>query len=113
MTKVTILPVFAQNEQQSYLAVAGDKQSLGSTVGEALDAVMSQLQNGESSTFVIVQQSKPDKFFDAEQQAQLAQLMNDWREARDTNVDFPESAQAELERLLKPSYSRPPPAPMQ
>ena len=71
MTTITILP----EKADSYRAVAGDKESTGRTAGEALDALTSQLEDEESGTLVIVQNRKPDEFFDAAQQARLTELM--------------------------------------
>jgi hypothetical protein len=71
MTTITILP----EKNDSYRAVAGDKESTGRTAGEALDALSSQLEEEESGTLIIVQQRKADHFFNDTQQARLAELM--------------------------------------
>lgn len=71
MTTITILP----EKSDSYRAVAGDKESTGRTAGEALDALTSQLEDEESGTLVIVQNYKPDQFFNAAQQERLTELM--------------------------------------
>lgn len=72
MTTITILP----EKNDSYRAVAGDKESTGRTAGEALDALTSQLEGEESGTLVIVQNRRADRFFSATQQQRLAQLMH-------------------------------------
>lgn len=71
MTTITILPERAD----SFRAVAGDKESTGRTAGEALDALTSQLEDGENGTLVIVQNRKADEFFSAAHQQRLTQLM--------------------------------------
>jgi DNA-binding NtrC family response regulator len=71
MMTITILP----EESNSYRALSGDKESTGRTMGEALDALRSQLTEEESGTLVIVQNYKPDQFFEAEQQERLTELM--------------------------------------
>lgn len=71
MTTITILP----EKNNSYRAVAGDKESTGRTAGEALDALASQLEDEESGTLVIVQERKADQFFNAVQQERLTALM--------------------------------------
>jgi hypothetical protein len=71
MTTITIVP----EKDNSYRAVAGDKESTGRTAGEALDALSSQLEEEESGTIIIVQQHKADRFFSATQQARLTELM--------------------------------------
>ena len=71
MTTITILP----EKNDSYRAVAGDKESTGRTAGEALDALASQLEDEEAGTLVIVQNRKADQFFSAAHQQRLAELM--------------------------------------
>ncbi len=71
MTTVTILP----ERPDSYRALAGDKESVGRTAGEALDALTSQLEEEESGTLIILQNHKADGFFNAAQQARLTELM--------------------------------------
>ena len=57
MTTITILP----EKNDSYRAVAGDKESTGRTAGEALDALTLQLEDEEGGTLVIVQNRKADR----------------------------------------------------
>ncbi|MFL6228980.1 MAG: hypothetical protein ACJ741_09385 [Pyrinomonadaceae bacterium] len=71
MTTITILP----EKSDSYRALAGGKESVGRTAGEALDALTSQLGDAEGGALVILQSRKPDQFFDAAQQERLAALM--------------------------------------
>lgn len=71
MTTITILP----EKSDTYRALAGEKESTGRTAGEALDALTAQLADGESGTLVIVQNHKPDTFFNAAEQARLTELM--------------------------------------
>jgi hypothetical protein len=92
MTTITILP----EETNSYRALAGDKESTGRTVGEALDALTSQLTDDESGTLVIVQNFKADKFFNAAQQARLTELMQ-LRQARTLSSE----EEQELESLVE------------
>lgn len=101
MTKVAILPMTSESNGVSYHAVANGKQSYGRTAGEALDALTVQLSADESSTLVIVQSLRPDRFFNAIQQQQLESLMTHWRTARDLGEVFPTEDQAELEALVE------------
>ena len=71
MTTITILP----EKNNSYRAVAGDKESTGRTAGEALDALAAQLEDEESGTLVIVQNHRADRFFNVAQQERLTELM--------------------------------------
>jgi hypothetical protein len=92
MTTITILP----EKEDSYRAVAGDKESTGRTAGEALDALTSQLSDEESGTLVIVQNYKADRFFNAAQQERLAELM-EYRQARPLSPE----EERELESLVE------------
>ena len=69
MTTITILP-----EEKNYRAVAGKKESVGRTIGAALDALTAQLDEEESGTLVVIQNQRPDKFFTLAQQKRLAEL---------------------------------------
>jgi hypothetical protein len=81
--------------------VAGNRQSTGKTVGEALDALTAQLDPEESGTMFIVQNLRPDRFFTAVQQQRLASLMSRWRDARDAGTVLSTEEQAELEALVE------------
>lgn len=101
MTKVAILPVTTDQGSIAYRAVAGAKQSSGTTAGEALDALTAQLSADEASTLVIVQSLRPDQFFTAAQQQRLTQLMARWRTTRDQGILLLPQEQAELEALVE------------
>jgi hypothetical protein len=81
--------------------VAGEKQSVGATAGQALDALTAQLGEPQTTTLVVVQSLQPDSFFTAEQQQRLAELMPRWRAARDSGIPFPPDEQAELDALVE------------
>ena len=100
MTKVAIFPVSTATGHIVYHAMAGDKRSHEKTAGEALDALTAQLHE-EVGTLVIVQNLRPDRFFDADQQRRLAELMTRWRAARDTGTPLPTTEQAELDALIE------------
>ena len=101
MAKVAILPIQTETGGVSYRAVAGDKQSQGKTAGEALDALTSQLPEDETGALIIVQSRRPDRFFSAEQQSRLAELMDYWRSARDKGEILPIDEQIELAALVE------------
>ena len=46
-----------------YRAVWGEKQSVGKTLGEAIDALTTQLENGNKDNIYIVNSFQPDEFF--------------------------------------------------
>ncbi|MCI0488381.1 MAG: hypothetical protein L0229_17465 [Blastocatellia bacterium] len=101
MTTITILSESITPNQTAYAEVAGEKESVGRTAGEALDALTKQLSDDESGTLVIVQHLRPDSFFTTEQQQRLAELMSRWRAARDSNGQLPPDEQTELEALIE------------
>jgi hypothetical protein len=100
MTTVSIFPVAGTGSAPAYFAVAGSRHSSGSTAGQALDAISSQLPADELKTVVIVQHMKPDALFNEAQQRRLAELMNRWRQSRDQRQALSPHEQAELEALI-------------
>lgn len=101
MTTITIVPESPGSPATSYRAIAGKIQSSGTTAGQALDALTAQLGEAESGTLVVVQHLRPDRFFTAQQQQRLQELMTCWRKARDAGMKLPEDAQAELTALVE------------
>lgn len=100
MTTVSLLPISDASGEKSYRAIAGDKQSVGKTAGQALDALTSQLGEVEFSALLVIQNLHPDKFFSTEQQQRLSQLMTMWRTARDQGQTLPPEIQIELDNLV-------------
>jgi hypothetical protein len=101
MTTIAILPENPGTRGTHYRAIAGEKQSVGRTAGEALDALTQQLDESQASTLVVVQQLRPDQFFTAQQQARLQELMERWRRARDAKACLLPEEQAELDSLVE------------
>jgi hypothetical protein len=101
MTTIAILPENPGTQGTRFRAIAGQKQSVGRTAGEALDALTPQLDESQAGTLVVVQQLHPDHFFSAEQQKRLEALMARWRQGRDTNTSLPPTEQAELDALVE------------
>jgi hypothetical protein len=100
MTKVSILAEPRQTGELAYRAIAGDRQSVGKTAGEALDALTALLPADVTGTLVVVQQLRPDPLFTGEQQDRLQWLMARWRAARDAGQMLPPAEQAELDALV-------------
>jgi hypothetical protein len=100
MTTIAILPEPAATGM-TYRAVAGSAQSVGTTPGEALDALTAKLKADETGTLVVVQQLRPDRFFGAAQQQRLAELMARWRSARDAGAPWSAAEQSELDALVQ------------
>jgi hypothetical protein len=101
MSTITIFPENPQAQTPRFRAVAGEKQSVGATAGEALDALTAHLGEANGTTLVVVQTMQPDALFTAEQQQRLAELMARWRAARDAGASLPPAEQAELDALIE------------
>ena len=101
MTAITILPEKIGVEETTYRAVAGDRESVGRSAGEALDALASQLNDDEGGMLVVIQRLRPDHFFTAAQQQRLAELMSRWRIARDAGGSLAVDEQVELQSLVE------------
>lgn len=101
MTTVAILPTVDLRGDKVYRAIAGNKQSVGKTAGQALDALTDQLDQPDFSGLLLIPGFQPDALFTADQQNRLAELMNQWRGARDRGEELPEPQQVELEDLVE------------
>ncbi len=101
MTTVAILPENAGSAGTTYRAVAGKKHGVGRTAGEALDALTAQLSDEETGTLIIVQNLRPDRFFTAQQEQRLEELMARWRAARDRQTSLSPDEQTELDSLVQ------------
>ncbi len=107
MATVEILPVSDPDGVTSYRALlrgrngTQDKQSTGKTAGQALDALTAQLTPTNFTALLVIQNLEPDLFFSADQQKQLAALMEQWRVARDQGEDLPPEQQSELDELVE------------
>jgi hypothetical protein len=101
MTTVSIMSESDEKDGRTYRAVAGKNQSAGKTAGEALDALTRQLSEEDTDTLIIVRNMRPDRFFNAQQQQRLEELMARWRVARDTHSALSHEEQTELENLVE------------
>ena len=100
MTAITILPEKVGADETTYRALAGERESVGRSAGEALDALTAQLTDEEAGMVVVIQNLRPDGFFTAAQQQRLEELMSRWRTARDCGSSLAEEEQAELQSLV-------------
>jgi hypothetical protein len=91
MTTITILP-----EEKNFRAVAGKRESVGQTAGEALDGLTAQLDEEEGVTLVVIQNRRADKFFNSSQQKRLTELMAK-RQSQSLSTD----EEIELENLIE------------
>jgi len=100
MTTISIVPELPSASNVKYRAIAGNRQSVGNTPGEALDAISSQLTEQDAGTLFVIQQMQPDRFLDGTQQLRLKELMQHWRAARDMGSAFSSEDQTELDQLV-------------
>lgn len=100
MTGVQILSVPAQRGRTKFQAVSGKQRANAETAGQALDAI-SQLLPCRETSVVIVQRFVEDEFFSESQSARLQELMQRWRECRDTGAPLSADEEAELQTLVE------------
>jgi hypothetical protein len=100
MTTVSILPISSDSGEKSYRAIAGDKQWVGKTAGQALDGLTNQLGETEFRALLVIQSFHPDLFFSADRQKRLSELMSLWRVARDRGETLLMEQQTELDALV-------------
>ena len=101
MTTIAIVPDNPKGSSACFRAVAGETQSVGATVGQAVDALRAQLGKPDQTTLIVVQPMQPDELFSAAQQRQLADLLARWRTARDAGTQLPPQEQADLDALVE------------
>lgn len=89
MPTIAIVPDNPQGAAAGYRAIAGEVQTSGATVGQALDALRSQLGGAEQTTLIVVQPMRPDDRFTAVQQQRLTDLLARWRTASDSGTALP------------------------
>src|SRR6266581_2895732 len=58
-----------------FLAIAGNRQSVGRTMGEALDALTADWGDDIQETAVFVQRVQPDAYFTAAQHCRMQELL--------------------------------------
>ncbi|MEM9220238.1 MAG: hypothetical protein AAGD25_38675 [Cyanobacteria bacterium P01_F01_bin.150] len=101
MNTVAILPITEPNGETSYQATSGTTQSVGKTAGQALDALVAQLDEPAFKGVLVMQSFRPDTLFTQAQQTRLSELMTLWRDARDQGKELLPKQQAELDRLVE------------
>ncbi len=99
MTTITVLPEGTGN--QTFRASAGGKVSTGRTLGEALDALTPQLPDADTDMHIVVRRFRPDRFFNAQQQQQMAELMDKLRLVREGQATMTPEEMREAEELVE------------
>lgn len=100
MTTIQILQEQLQQGKLRYQAIDGRYRATGATPGAALDALENRLP-ADTGTVVILQKFKPDSYFDEQQQARLADLMERLQASRVEGLDLAPPEMAELEALVE------------
>ena len=100
MTGVQIHSVPAQRGRTRFQAVAGKQRGDGDTAEQAIDAISPKLPCQETAV-VVVQPIVEDEFFNESQSTRLRDLMQSWRECRDTGTSLADPEQAELDLLVE------------
>lgn len=86
--------VITEDAEDQYRAISGRRQSVGRTMGEALDALAAQIEDVDiGGALVLIQKRAPDPFFTAAQHDRMESL----RARRDALTD---AERAELEALV-------------
>ena len=111
MTAIAIRPATQDSEGPRYRAVAGERQTVGNTMGEALDALAAEWgDSGE--TLVLIQRFQPDRHFPRERydrlQALLARRSSSKAEEREElEALIDDEIEATLARTDRPSLAGP------
>ncbi len=100
MSTISVIPESNPAGEVVWRAVSAEKEAVGKTVGEAIDAITPLIKDEESSSLIVIQRMRPDKFFTAKQQKRLSDLMAKWRTARDSGNKLSPEEQSELEALV-------------
>jgi len=93
MPSIAIRTEHDQAGMPQFRAVAGNRQSVGRTMGEALDALTADWGETLQETAVLIQRFQPDAYFTAAQHCRMQELLS--RRTRLTAVE-----RAELETLI-------------
>ena len=75
MTGVVIRTEESEPGKPRFRAIAGDRQSVGRTMGEALDALTADWGNDIQETAVLIQRFHPDSYFTAAQYDRMQELL--------------------------------------
>src|SRR5438874_8672676 len=98
MSAVVIRPEDRESGEVWFRAIAGDRERVGRTMGEALDALAADWGDEVQETAVLIQCFRPDRFFTEEQYRRLQELLA--RRASPTGEE-----RSELEGLIDAELS--------
>ena len=75
MTAIAIRTDQKETGERRFRASAGDRQSLGKTMGEALDALTAEWGDNVQETIVLIQRFQPDQYFTQAQYDRMQALL--------------------------------------
>ncbi len=75
MTAITIVKEKQKSGKSQFRAVAGSEESVGSTMGEALDALTAGWTEDVHDAAVLIQRFRPDSFFTESQHSRMQDLL--------------------------------------
>jgi len=93
MTSIAIRPEGSEGDGPRFRAIAGDRQSTGRTMGEALDALTADWGNDIQEAMVLIRRFQPDAYFTAEQYTRMQELLS-------RRASLTAGERAELESLV-------------
>src|SRR5438876_8928680 len=93
MVSIAIHTEESERGEPRFRAIAGNRQSVGRTMGEALDALTADWGDEIQETTVLIQRFQPDSYFTAAQYSRMQELL-----ARRSSLAQEE--RAELEALI-------------
>ena len=88
-------------EPGRFRAVYRELEAEGMTAGEALDALTANPDWPGGVTMVLIASQDADRFFTADQQRRLVELMDRWRVVRSAGHSLPADEQTELDVLIQ------------
>jgi predicted Zn-dependent protease with MMP-like domain len=75
MTSIAIRTDQKETGERRFRAIAGDRQSIGRTMGEALDALTAEWRDNIQETIVLIQRFQPDQYFTQAQHDRMQALL--------------------------------------
>lgn len=76
MTSIAIRTDQQETSERRFRAIAGDRQSVGRTMGEALDALTAEWGDSIQETVVLIQRFEPDQYFTQTQYDRMQMLLD-------------------------------------
>jgi len=75
MSTIAIRADQKETGDRQFRAIAGDRECLGKTMGEALDALTAEWGDSVQETVVLIQRFQPDQYFTQAQHERLQALL--------------------------------------